>query len=167
MRNQIVLGAVLLAGFTLLGGCAHTEAGDEKLIALEGTPPAVQAAINKVLAGRTADKIVTENEDGKTIYEVTYHVNGHEASADFTPVGEPIEQETDLEVSALPAAVSGAIVNKYPGSKIDEVAEVSSGGQKYYEAGVKLAGGGEHELQVNADGSIRADKTENGKKEEK
>jgi uncharacterized membrane protein YkoI len=165
-RKRVLLGVALLAAGYIGLGCAHSEHEDEKPITLEKTPAAVQSAITKVLAGQKADKIVTENEDGQTRYEVTYHVNGQERSAEFTAAGETVEQEADVAVGTLPAAVSDSVMRKYPGAKIDEAADVKAGGQEYYELGIKLSGGAEREVKVDANGSIRADKAEGNKEKD-
>jgi hypothetical protein len=160
--RSILFGSLSVAAGIVVWGCAHMNQGDEQPVALEQTPPAVQSAIAKALGSQKAEKIVIENADGKKIYEVTYHVNGQEHSAEFTPAGEMIEQEADVEVSSLPAAVSGAVLQKYPGARIDEAADVTSGGQRFFELGIKPVAGPAREMQISADGSIRADQAEKG-----
>jgi uncharacterized membrane protein YkoI len=167
-RNHILTLAASVLVLVMIGACAQLmHSNDEKTIALDQAPAAVQSAIEKTLAGQKAEKIVVEQEDGKTTYEATYHVNGQERTAEFSAAGELIEVESDVDASALPAAVTGAIQKTYPAAKITEAATVSAGGQQYYEAGIKLSDGKEREMQINADGSIRADKAEESEKDEK
>ena len=164
-KNRILYGLASVAAVAILGACAQFMHNDgEKVVALDQTPPAVQAAIGKALAGQKADKIVMENDEGKPTYEVVYHVNGQECSAEFTATGDLVEQESDVEASSLPSVVTGAIMQKYPSAKITEAAQVTSGGQHFYEAGIKLSDGKEREVQVNGDGSIRSDKAEEAEK---
>lgn len=165
--NRILLSGTLCAAACVGVACSHLMEKEDAPIALEKTPPAVQAAIAKTLAGQKPDKIVMEDEDGKQIYEVTFHVNGQERSADITPAGDVLELESDLAVTSLPAPVTSAILKKYPGAKIGEASDVSANGAQFYEAGIKLADGSEHELQVSADGAIRSDKAEDEKDEDK
>jgi hypothetical protein len=160
--RSILFGSLAVAAGVVVWGCAQMKQGDEQPVALEQTPAAVQSAIVKALGSQKPEKIVIENVDGKKVYEVTYHVNGQEHSAEFTPAGEMLEQEADVEVSSLPPAVSAAVLQKYPGAKIEEAADVTSGGQRFYEIGVKPSSGGAREMQINADGSIRADQAEKG-----
>lgn len=76
-------------------------------------------------------------KDG-TGFEAEFDVNKIETSANFDADGNLLETETEIEVSALPAAVSIYITKNIPGEKIKEAAKTTDAkGVVTYEAEVK------------------------------
>ncbi len=97
------------------------------------TPAAVKAAFAKLYPTVKNVKYSKENSD----FEAEFTYNGHEMSAVFDAKGTLKETETEIAVSALPAAVRDYVAKQMPGKKIKEAAEiVDASGVKTYEAEV-------------------------------
>lgn len=92
-------------------------------IAADKVPASVTSAFKAKFP--TAKKASWEIEN-KTDFEVNFKLNGEEVSANFSPNGEWIETETELEVSALPAAIQLILKNDFAGFEIEEVSKVES-----------------------------------------
>lgn len=99
---------------------------------LKGNPPeAVTAAFQQKFQGVTdVDWEKEKNGD----WEAEFEQNGAEISASFSPAGQWLETENEIEVAALPAAVRTALAGK----KIKEAAKITrADGMIVYEAEVK------------------------------
>ena len=91
-------------------------------------PQAVKMSFAKAYPHATGVKWDKEDAD----YEATFKSEDKELSVVFDAKGVEQEVETEIKVSALPAAVQEAL----KGKKIKEAAQIKKGGKTYYEAQV-------------------------------
>ncbi|CAN5749789.1 hypothetical protein BH10BAC2_BH10BAC2_06860 [soil metagenome] len=97
-------------------------------------PPApVQEAFKKDFPGITVKK--WEKENGN--YEASFSKVGKTMSAVFDAKGVWVETETDIEISALPAAVVAYVKANYSSAGIKEAAHIKTPTGEMYEAEVK------------------------------
>ncbi|GAB4043245.1 PepSY-like domain-containing protein [Spirosoma jeollabukense] len=100
------------------------------MIAID-VPAAAKATVAKLYPGA---KEVKWEMEGKN-YEAGITQNGKDLSLIIDAKGNLIETETEIAVSALPAAVREYVTRHYTGKKIKEAAEiVNAKGKKTYEA---------------------------------
>lgn len=99
----------------------------------DNTPAAVKATIARLYP--TVKHVKYDKENGD--YEASFSHDGKTMSVLLDGQGTVKETETDIAISALPAAVREYVAKKMPGSKIKEAAEiVDANGTKKYEAEV-------------------------------
>ncbi|MBK9718629.1 MAG: PepSY-like domain-containing protein [Saprospiraceae bacterium] len=71
-------------------------------------------------------------------YEAGFKLNSEEVSANFDNTGKWLETETEIKVSALPAAVQAALTKDFAGFKIEEASKIESAKDgKCYEAEIE------------------------------
>ena len=165
LRRKSLVGSIVL-GLALV--CSSwLRADDEEHLAK--APAAVQAAVKKLIGSHKLEGFDKEND---TSYEVNYKVGGTDYAAIISDNGEILENEVEIDMSAVPAAVLESAKKKLPDGKIGEVAIVTAGGKMFYELDVKI-GKDTHEIKINADGSVIDDTIEKpeakaaGEKDEK
>ncbi|CCH03633.1 hypothetical protein FAES_pFAES01143 (plasmid) [Fibrella aestuarina BUZ 2] len=99
----------------------------------DSTPAAVKATIARLYP--TVKHVKYEKENGD--YEAGFTHNGKSMSVLLDASGTVKETETEIPVSALPAAVREYVAKQMPGKKIKEAAEiVDAQGMKKFEAEV-------------------------------
>ncbi|MBN2490080.1 MAG: PepSY-like domain-containing protein [Planctomycetes bacterium] len=96
----------------------------EKKIALEEAPPAVQAAIRKVVGEHPIKEVLCETHGGIMAYEAEYEVDGLEHSVTCAASGEVTELELGIPIGSLPPAVRSAVDARFPGATLKEVNRV-------------------------------------------
>lgn len=97
-------------------------------------PDAATAAFTKTYPGAT--KIKWEKEDGN--YEVSFILNGREASAIYDPKGGLVESEQEMKATDLPAVVTAYMKEHYKGITVKGAAKITkAGGTVNYEAEIK------------------------------
>ena len=89
----------------------------------EKVPAAVASAFKAKFPKTTKMSWEMENANA---YEAEFKLNGEKVSANFDSSGKWLETETDIKVSALPAAVQKAIKKDFAGFKIEEASKVES-----------------------------------------
>ncbi|CAN5358165.1 hypothetical protein BH09PLA1_BH09PLA1_24010 [soil metagenome] len=160
MRFGLMSVGILGLAVTLLTGCAMAgdeHKSDEKKIALGEAPAAVQAAVKKVAGDQKLDKLVKETDEGKTVYEAEFKVNGAAHSAKISETGEVLEEEMDVQAAELPQPVRDAVSKKFPDGKITRAEMARANGKAMYEIHVQ-SGKDTHELVVNAAGQVQEEK---------
>jgi autotransporter translocation and assembly factor TamB len=119
-KHLLLLAAILLA----------TGAYAQKNIA---APAAAKAAFQK--AYPTATRVKWGKEDAD--YEVNFTLASKEMSAVYDAAGALKETEEDIQLSELPAGITGYIKQHYQGAAIKEAARITkAGGEVNYEAEV-------------------------------
>ena len=114
-------------------------------------PPAVKNAFNTKYPNATN---VTWAKENAKEYEAEFKLNNNSVSANFGMDGSWVETETMIPVAELPAAVSAAIIKKYPGAVITMAEKLEMPGDKLlYEAAFKV-NGKKKSLELNPDGSL-------------
>lgn len=87
-------------------------------------------------------------------YEAEFKLNGQPVSANFKLDGSWVETESTITTNELPAAVSSAIQNKYPGVAILKAEKTEKpGGVIIYETIIKV-NGKKKEIEINPDGTF-------------
>ena len=113
-------------------------------------PPAAAAAFQSGHAGAT-DLSWSQESDGG--YEASFTEGGEQMSVIYAADGTPGEVETEIAVSALPAAVTAALARDYAGKTVSEAARIVSGGKTTYEAEI-TEDGQPHDLVFQEDGTL-------------
>jgi uncharacterized membrane protein YkoI len=119
-------------------------------------PAPVQQAVKNLVGDKKLGDIDTENDGGKTTFEVEYKVGDAEYAATFSPTGEILEHEVDVDLSVVPSAATDAVKKAHPDGTIKEASIVEAQGNLFYEFDVK-AGEKALELRVKADGTVMSD----------
>ncbi len=92
-------------------------------ISADKVPAAVLSAFKAKFPTATKTSWELENTNE---YEAGFKLNGEEVSANFDNTGKWLETETEIKVSALPAAVQAALAKDYAGFKIEEASKIES-----------------------------------------
>lgn len=134
---KTILFAGLLSGFALLVALpttARPALSTKRVVRLtDDTPAAVKATIARLYP--TVKNVKFDKENGD--YEAGFKHNGKSMSVVLDAKGTVKETETEISISALPAAVRDYVAKQMPGKKIKEAAEiVDANGTKKYEAEV-------------------------------
>ncbi len=146
MNAQRALPTLLVLSIVLVG-CVSQE------VALDQTPPAVQAAIRKSVGQNKLDSLVKETEDGKVVYEAEFKDQGVENSVKVSETGEVVELEQKIAISALPKAVSDAATKLYPDGKITKAEKVVEKRATFFELAVET-GGKDLEIKIDEKGTV-------------
>lgn len=126
MKNVIFISFALMIGFSACG----------QKLKEKDVPAAVKAKFTSLYPNVT--DVDWSKEHGA--YEAEFDVNKNEASVNIDSLGNLIETENEIEVSALPAAVNTYFSSNVPGEKIKEAAKMTDAkGVVTYEAEVKGA----------------------------
>jgi uncharacterized membrane protein YkoI len=141
MVTAIVFGALIAA----------LSAQAEKKIAMKDLPAAVQQAVKEQSKGATLKGLATEVENGKTVYEAEFKVNGHSKDISFDAQGQVVSVEEETPIQQIPAPAREAIQKAAAKGKVVMVETVTEGGKTFYEAQVKT-GAKKSEVKVDATG---------------
>jgi uncharacterized membrane protein YkoI len=150
-----------VACLLMVAGCAgeHGRDGGESKIALTSIPVPAQEAIARAVGSGELEKIVKENEDGVTAYEAEFEVNDVDHTVKVDAAGAILEEEVEIAVKDLPAAVVAAIKARYANAEMEEATMVTEGSKSFYEVSVEV-GKKERELKVDAAGAILEDEAD-------
>lgn len=138
-KKTTLVGVALLLALSLASATlvAAREADTEKKVTLESLKPAVRSVLDEHVKGATDIEIVEESDDGFTVYEADYKVNGVLHSISLTDGGAVVETEDGIAPAALPAEVVSAFKKAHPDAQISEAVQVTS---HYYELQYKVKG---------------------------
>jgi uncharacterized membrane protein YkoI len=161
-----------MAAVGLLGlfGLASGAGAQEVEIPLDQVPKAVMDASKAKFPGAKIGEASKETEDGKTVFELSMTHEGRKMDVTFEENGTLVLVETEVPEAEVPAAVTKAVKDKYPGAKVDLVESVKKGPAvkkevDYYELHLTTADKKEVELEVDGAGKIL--KTEESQDEDK
>jgi hypothetical protein len=128
----VVVGVV--TGFAASGGAQApvTPAGQA----------AVEAAFKKTYPNATMKSVKKETLDGRAVYEVESVDNGRDRNVIYNPDGSVVTIEDVMTEAEFPAAVTAAIVKRYPKATITvrEKLTITQGAVVHYEAELTGAG---------------------------
>jgi len=113
--NRIIIGLLTAA---LMSNAAYAQK-----ISADKVPTAVTSAFKAKFPNATKTSWEMENANE---YEASFKLNGKEVSANFDNTGKWLETETEIKVSALPAAVKAALSKDFAGFKIEEASKIES-----------------------------------------
>lgn len=138
-KKATALGAILLITLSLASVTlvAAREEDAEKEVKPDSLKPAARAVLEEHTKGATDIKVAEESDDGFTMYEADYKVNGVLHSVVLTEAGAIVETEEGIAPSSLPAEVTSAFKKAHPSTEIDEAVQVTS---HYFELQYKLKG---------------------------
>ncbi|WP_374090109.1 PepSY-like domain-containing protein [Methylomicrobium lacus] len=151
MKNQHMITVVFAAFLTILN---QANAGEKELRKNE-VPKAVLNAFEKSYPNAKDVEFEEEMFEGKASYEVEYKDNGKEYEVMYSADGMLLQKEEEIDVSALPEAVTNAIKKEHPKAKIEEAEKLmkADGTLTGYEVNIKT-GEDKFELEVDAAGKI-------------
>ncbi len=115
-------------------------------------PAAVVAAFQKAYPNATIKRVATEHEGGKLVYEVESVDQGRRRDILYTPEGNTIEVEEEIQQSALPEAVLATVKKQHPRATISKCEKVTRGATIEYE--IHLKGAAVRELVLSPDGKL-------------
>lgn len=141
---------------------------DEESVPLDKVPKPVMEAVKKRFPKAEAKEASKEGEKDKVVYEVTLKQDGKNIDVTLTPDGAITLIEKEIAFKDLPKPVAEVLDKKYPKATykiVEEVISVKDGKEAldYYEALLVTAEKKTFEVEVLADGKIKA---ETEKKEE-
>lgn len=141
MRKSAFFGLVALF-MVSIGWLAYAE----KEVSISQVPPEVKAAIEKLAAGGTIEKIVQEMEEGQTIYEAVIVKDGKKKEFELSSAGELIdeeeseneaeeeESEKEMKLSEVPDAVQAAFRKAAGATPLLKIEQETDDGVSTYEA---------------------------------
>ena len=132
---------------------AYAALAAEKKVKLEELPPAVRAAVNEQTRNATLVGLSTENEKGKTVYEVETKVGGKRRDLVLDQTGTVVQTEEEIDMATVPASANSAIRKRAAGGRISMAEKVTAGTAIRYEAVIRSKAGKTAEYAVNADGT--------------
>jgi hypothetical protein len=158
------LMAAAVVGF--VGGAR----ADEENVPLDKLPKPVVDGVKKRFPSAELKEASKEDENGKTVYEVTIKDQGHNIDVTLTPEGGLVSIERQIEAKDLPKAVTDTMDQKYPKATlkvIEEVVKVRDGKEKleYYEFQLVTADKKKLEVTVTPDGKINHEEDKSKEKD--
>jgi uncharacterized membrane protein YkoI len=126
--------------------------GQEKTIKKSDLPAAVQKTVDEQSRGATVKGFSSEKEDGKTIYEAQFVVNGKNRDMLIDATGVIIEIEDQVEFDSLPAPVQDGLKKKAGKGKIIQVEALTKKGKLVAYEAIVQNGTKKSEIQVGPDG---------------
>jgi uncharacterized membrane protein YkoI len=159
MTINCLSGWVVAAGLLGLVGLGSGAVAQETQIKLDDVPKAVMDSAKAKFPGAKMRDASKETEDGKTVFELSMTHEDHKMDVSFEEDGTLVLVETEVAENDLPAAVLGAVKDKYPGAKIKLVESVKKGPElkkeaDYYEFHLTTADKKSAEVEVDSNGKI-------------
>jgi uncharacterized membrane protein YkoI len=150
---------VAAAGLLGFFGLPTAAPAQEAQIKLDEVPKAVMDSAKAKFPGAKMREASKETEDGKTVFELSMTLEDRKMDVTFEEDGTLVVVETEVSEKDLPAAVTGAILDKYPGAKIKLAESVKKGPDvkkdvDYYELHLTTADKKSAEVEVDARGKI-------------
>ncbi|HEY2038768.1 MAG TPA: hypothetical protein VGG95_03835 [Edaphobacter sp.] len=151
MKIIAALAAILLVTTGTTAG--HSQ---DKKLTKDQLPAAVAAAVDRESNGAAVKGFATELEHGKRVYEAETSLNGHSRDLQFSPAGDLLEVEEEIDFSTLSAPIQASLKSKTNGAEIKKVESlVKKGKLVAYEATI-AKGGRTREIQVGPSGETLA-----------
>lgn len=110
---------------------------DVTYLEVETAPEAVRGAIKKQLGETKVESLSFEVEKERFFYVAEYEKEGKTHFATFTLQGELTEEETDIALADVPAAVKAGVTKAKPGGKLESASEVVAKKAKTYAVEVR------------------------------
>ena len=115
---------------------------------LDSIPKAAAAALERQAGGAKIERVDREREDGREVFEATWHVDGLEREAAVTASGELVDYEEEVPSAQVPSAVRAAAIVKLPNASSIKFSILKSGN---YEAEA-IVDGRETDVTLSPDG---------------
>lgn len=134
-----------------LAFAASAHAQDTK-IELSAVPQNIMDTAMKEVPDFKAASANTEMEDGKTVYEVQGMAGDKKVEVDVMEDGTLDEVETEVDMSAVPKAVTDAVMGKMPNFKPNKIEESKRPAGTFYEI-EGMDDTNKMDVEIMADGS--------------
>jgi hypothetical protein len=154
--NQITYGWFLLAATLAISPCAFAA---EHPVPCSTLPDAVQQRSKSFLeTGTTLHGCVRDVSAGKTTYEVELLTSHGSKDVTFSPTGDVLEIEEQVDAAALPPSVAAAFAKASSGGKLGKVESLTRQGQLIGYESTVVRDGKHRELAFRPDGTpMKAD----------
>jgi uncharacterized membrane protein YkoI len=140
------IGSIALV---LTAACAWAS---DKKIERSALPPAVEKKVTEITQDATIRGFELESENGTTLYEAKFLVNGHKKNVLMDESGAIVEVEEEVNIADLPAAVREGLQAKAGTGTLAKVEAIRKHDKLVaYEAKV-MTDGKKSEVQVGPDG---------------
>lgn len=155
---RTILRCMTVAAISVIA-IAHPSHAEETAVPLDKLPKAVTEAVKKMFPMAELIKATQEEEDGEVEYEVTVKENGKNIDITVEADGDIEGLEKEIDVKALPKAVTDALSTKHSKAvfqSAEAVYEIENGKEEleFYEVQLKTEDGEEIEVKVKSDGTI-------------
>ena len=144
---------------------AGARAQEEK-VALDKLPAKVMAAVKEKFKDAELVSASKEVENGKTLFEVSFKLNGQAHDVTLTEDGTIVEVEKEITARDLPKAVTDALEAKYPKATFRKVELIDKGGKTTYEVLLDAADKKSWEVVLDPAGRVLETEDKTGKKDE-
>ena len=166
-----IIGLCGVAAVLLAGTVAAADKKEEK-ISPDKMPKVVMDAVKAKFPDAEFTSVTKETEDGKVVYDIELKQKGKKHEMDIKEDGTVLEIEDEVDAKDLPAAVTKALEEKYPKSKLKEAMAVNkvTGTEiklLHYELTVETAEKKSVEVLITADGKSVKEEGEEKKEEKK
>ena len=131
-------------------------AAKDKPLKKSDLPAAVQKTADEQSKGATVRGYSSEEEGGKTFYEVELTVNGHSRDVLIAPEGSVAEIEEQVAIESLPAAVREGLQKKAGAGTIKKVESLTKKDKLVAYEAIVVTNGKRSEIQVGPDGKLLA-----------
>jgi uncharacterized membrane protein YkoI len=153
MVNKTLIHATILLGLLVIFS-SSTEAQERRKISRKEVPAPIQQAFRKTFLGVSIKQAEIEEKDGKLIYHLAGKRNGNEVELIYAMEITLIEQQEDIAIAELPAAISASIKAAHPNATVTEAEKITKSGTLIgYEVEIK-EGNENLELRITPDGKI-------------
>ena len=147
---SVSIAALVMAGAAL--------AEDSMKVEMSDVPQKVLDAAMKEVSGFKATSANTEMEGSKKVYELQGMADGKKVEVDVIEDGKLDEVETEIEMGALPEAVTKAVMGKMPNFKPGKIEQSRRPAGTYYEI-EGTDGSNKMDIEIKADGTeMKAEK---------
>ncbi len=117
---------------------------------LNKLPPAVKATVEAETRNATIKAVSSEEENGKTVYELELLVSGRTRDLMIDAAGKVYVVEEPLDVDSAPAAVKAALEAR---GKVVALESVLENGRHHYEGQVRTTAGKTVSMDLETDGT--------------
>jgi hypothetical protein len=159
MRFSIILvAAFFMVGSIGMACYAHEGHEGKKKGEESGVPSSILAAFTQIYPHAQVKKMEGEKKDGVMTYEIKAIENGVTREIVMSENGTVTSVKENVDVKALPPAISSAITSAYPKAKIKEAEKVTQNGVAQYSVEFEV---GETNTEVMIDEGGRIVSTKN------
>jgi len=167
MKNPRLFSFIAVAMMAVIVSCAPARANaqGEKKLAVKDLPAAVAASFHKAYPHAKIRGASTEEENGKTYYEVESIDGMVKRDLLYAADGTCVEIEETIAAAALPNAVSKSLKQEFPRGKILKAEKVTKDQTSTYELVVQ-AGKDRWEVAFDPTGKVVEKSKRSGKENE-
>jgi uncharacterized protein YycO len=142
------IAAALVVGIGMTSGVI---AADKKITRAQ-LPAGVERTVVQQSQGAVIKGFSTENDGGKTVYEMELTINGHGKDISMDAQGNILETEEEVALASLPAGVQGGLTKAAGTGKIVKVESLTKQGKLVAYEAVVQSGKKHREIQVGPEG---------------